>query len=91
MLALKHNWNLLCVSVLASSMGGRGFKACPHFWWLHSHNESSYAIFICRSCELILKNPVFDVIIGCRMRNMHASASKFHAVHVRTLNKVCAM
>ena len=43
------------------------------------------------SCGLILKNPVFDVIIGCRMRNVRASASKLHTVHVHTLNKVCAM
>ena len=91
MLAFKHNWNHLGVSLLASSMGGRGFKTCRHSWWLHSHNESSYAIFMCRGCGLILKNPVFDVIIGCRMRNMRASDSKLYAVHVHTLHKMCAM
>jgi hypothetical protein len=51
MLALKHNWNHLGVSLLTSSMGGRGFKTCPHFWWLHSQ-ESRYAIFMCRTWKL---------------------------------------
>jgi hypothetical protein len=31
MLALKHNWNHLGVSLLASSMGGRGFKTWSPF------------------------------------------------------------
>ena len=37
-----------------------------------------------------MQNPAFHVIIGWRMRNMRASALKFHAALVHILRKVCA-